>query len=403
MERLAGGGAGDVREVTPVRRNRHTGAHARVERGGGHLDHRAPHGLGRGRLHGRSRHEPAAERGDDHGRPRRPLLPARGRSRRCWCRQVGLGVLDPLLQGDAGVADGLEAPGLVLLQAAPDEVLDPPGHVRGELVELGLLVDDGPEHVGDRLPVEGLAAPQHLEEHAPEGPDVGAPVHRLAPGLLGRHVPGRPQEHPGLGPAGGEGGGLGPVLPRASRERVDAHGLGQAEVEDLDLAVLGDHDVSGLEVAVDDALLVGDLEGLGDLGGDLHRVGDGDGAPGDALGEGLALGDLHDQEALAVHVLDAVDAGDVGVGQRGEDLGLAVEALEALGVLGEALGKDLEGHVAAELGVLGAPDLAHPALAQLRGHLVVGNRLADHVSQLLDGRKARVWTRARAPGESSAL
>ena len=42
-------------------------------------------------------------------------------------------------------------------------------------------------------------------------------------------------------------------------------GLGEAEVEDLDLAVRRQLDVGGLEVAVDDALLVGALERLGDL------------------------------------------------------------------------------------------------------------------------------------------
>ena len=149
-----------------------------------------------------------------------------------------------------------------------DQVPDPLRDVGGELVDLRLLVDDRPQHVGHRLPVEGLAAPQHLEEHAPEGPDVRPPVHRLAPGLLRRHVPRRPQEHPGLGAPGRESGGLGPVLTRAARQRMDPHGLGEPEVEDLDVAVLGDHDVAGLQVAVDDALLVGDLEGLGDLPGD---------------------------------------------------------------------------------------------------------------------------------------
>jgi hypothetical protein len=128
---------------------------------------------------------------------------------------------------------------------------------------------------------------------------------------------------------------------------------------------------------MDDALLVGDLEGLGDLGSDAGGVGDGDRPPGDALGEVLTHGDLHDPEALPVHVLEAVDTGDVRVREGGENPSLALEALEAVRVLGEGIGKDLEGHVASELGVLGPPDLAHPSLAQLRGHLVVRDRLAD--------------------------
>ena len=45
---------------------------------------------------------------------------------------------------------------------------------------------------------------------------------------------------------------------------------GEAEVEDLDVAVLRQEDVLGLDVAVDDPLLVGRGEPLGDLPGDVE-------------------------------------------------------------------------------------------------------------------------------------
>ena len=53
------------------------------------------------------------------------------------------------------------------------------------------------------------------------------------------------------------------------------------------------------------------------------------------LGEVLALDQLHDEEALHADraLLEAVDGGDAGVIQRGEQLRLALEAGEALGVL----------------------------------------------------------------------
>ena len=54
-----------------------------------------------------------------------------------------------------------------------------------------------------------------------------------------------------------------PMGRRAGR----VHRLGEAEVEDLHGAVGADLDVRGFEIAVDDPLLVGGLEGLGDLPG----------------------------------------------------------------------------------------------------------------------------------------
>ena len=50
--------------------------------------------------------------------------------------------------------------------------------------------------------------------------------------------------------------------------------------------------VGGLQVAVDDALVVGLLESLGDLLRDLEGFVDGDGAPCEALLEILALDEL---------------------------------------------------------------------------------------------------------------
>ena len=59
---------------------------------------------------------------------------------------------------------------------------------------------------------------------------------------------------------------------RVGRRAVAADGLGEAEVEDLHDAVRRDLDVRRLQVAVDDPLLVGGLERVGDLPRDGQRV-----------------------------------------------------------------------------------------------------------------------------------
>ena len=56
--------------------------------------------------------------------------------------------------------------------------------------------------------------------------------------------------------------------------------------------------------------------------------------------------------------------------ERREGLGFALETRDALGIRREGLGKDLDGHLAAEGRVGGAVDLPHPAFADPGGDFV---------------------------------
>ena len=97
---------------------------------------------------------------------------------------------------------------------------------------------------------EGAAAAQHLVQHAAEAEDVGAVVDGVAAHLLGRHVADGARA-PSRGRSRARASGT--RKPRARRCRVLAR---QPEVEDLEAPVAGDEQVLGLEVAVDDALVV---------------------------------------------------------------------------------------------------------------------------------------------------
>ena len=121
---------------------------------------------------------------------------------------------------------------------------------------------------------------------------------------------------------------------------------------------------------MDDPLLVGRLERLGDLPGDGKGLVQGKGPALQPLGEVVALDELHDEGAHAARLLEAVDRGDVGVLELGEDLRLALEPREAFGVLGEGLGQDLDRDLALQLRVGRAVDDTHPALAERGGDLV---------------------------------
>jgi len=56
--------------------------------------------------------------------------------------------------------------------------------------------------------------------------------------------------------------------------------------------------------------------------------------------------------------------------ERREDVGLALEPGEALGVAGEGIGEQLEGDVAPELGIPRAIHLTHPTRAEQADDLV---------------------------------
>ena len=110
---------------------------------------------------------------------------------------------------------------------------------------------------------------------------------------------------------------------------------------------------------MEDALAVRRLERVGNLEREAQHLVHGHRRAHDALLERLAAHELEDEEADAVDLLEAVDRGDVRVVQRCEDVRLARESREPVGVLRECLGQDLEGDLALEARVARAPDLAH--------------------------------------------
>ena len=112
--------------------------------------------------------------------------------------------------------------------------------------------------------LEGAFPGEQLIVDDTEREDVRAVVDRLPLSLLGRHVRHRADDHSVLRQClGGDRRQLGsPFLLLQLR---------QAEVEDLDLALFGDHDVARLDVAVRDAFLVRRTQRIGERSGDLEE------------------------------------------------------------------------------------------------------------------------------------
>jgi hypothetical protein len=184
--------------------------------------------------------------------------------------------------------------------------------------------------------------------------------------LLRGHVGGGAEDRAGEGHRRDEaldGGARAEV--RALAGLALAGAAGEAEVEDADAAVVADHDVVGLEVAVDEADGVGGGEAVAGLGEHAEDLGAGPRLLVEPAAQRDAGDELHRDVDLAVGGgADVVDADDVGVREAGEGLGLAQQAALALGVAG-AVAQDLDRDLAIEGLVEGGVDDAHAAAAEL--------------------------------------
>ena len=104
--------------------------------------------------------------------------------------------------------------------------------------------------------------------------------------------------------------------------------LGEAEVEDLDPPVARDEDVLGLQIAVDDALVVRGGEPLRDLARVVDRFARRQRAAHAAAAKRLALEQLRDDVGRAGVGADVVDGQDVRVVELAGGARLLLEAMQ---------------------------------------------------------------------------
>ena len=209
-------------------------------------------------------------------------------------------------------------------------------------------------------------ARQHFVQDHAERPDVGALVDRLTFRLLGAHVAGGPENDADLRSLPREGRRMGQVGIVAARALVFER-FRESVVEHLHCAVFLELDVCGLQVAVDDPRRMACFERLRDLLRDRDGLIDRDRTLLDPLRQCRTFDQFQDQSVL----LKAVNARDIRMVQRREELRFSLESRDALFIGGELVRQHLDGYVAVELRVASAIDLAHPTLAD-RGDDFVG-------------------------------
>jgi hypothetical protein len=111
---------------------------------------------------------------------------------------------------------------------------------------------------------------------------------------------------------------------------------------------------------------------VGEDGGDNRSQGRsrievaGDSTARDALRQILAFDELHHQRV----VFDAVDMRDVGMIERREDFGFALESRQPFAIVGDISGEDLDGDLALQPRIARPIHLSHTAGAKLRDDLV---------------------------------
>ncbi len=265
-----------------------------------------------------------------------------------------------------GLRGGTAVPG-ILLQGLEADLLK--GGVRGRLA---FRPEDArwrgyrfPQHLHDdflaSLPAEGRTAGERLVEHDSERVDVGAPVRVLrAPSLLGAHVGGRPRH-------------------LACGQDVPHRAFGQAEVGDVGLVLPVHQDVGGLEVAVDEAFLVGVVDGERHVPEEPHLLAEGGRDRLPPFRKLAALDVLHGDVAAALDRAGLVNGDDVGMlGDAGAQAGLLQEPLllqgRHVGVLAGDGDQHLEGDLAVESRVDRLVDHSHAAAADLAEDLVLPDR-----------------------------
>lgn len=252
-----------------------------------------------------------------------------------------------------------EAPRGVLGEGLEDERVDFGRHARRR----GILFLDFAEDRQNGRPFEGRPAGQHFIKDRPERIEVRPGVHLLGggEGLFGGHVAGR-ADH---GAAGGRRAAFG--------ER-----LGQAEVQKAHAPPAVEKNVGGLDVPVDDPPLVGELERAGDGPRDPQRRGRVQAAAlGQEVLQAAPLDVLHDDVAEPSLGADVVDLDDVGMDELRGHAGFAEEALEGVRAGVFAGQEGLDGHRAAQVGLVGFVDLPHAPLPQGGQDLVFPQRLGD--------------------------
>ena len=233
------------------------------------------------------------------------------------------------------------------------------------------VVQNRVDHLDGRRAGERLRSDGHFVDHRPEREEIAAVIDRVAEQPFRRHVVGRPEDAAGRGEAAA----------RFLIEVGDRRLFGESEVEQLHDAALGDEDIGGLHVTMNDTLLVRRVERIGDLDGNVNHFEGAQPSAGHAHFQRLTTEQFHGNEGAAFEFIDLIDGADMRVIERRRRLGFALELAERGGICGKRVRNELQRNRTAEPSVLGLVDHAHPACAEQLDDVIPRDRASNHRSR----------------------
>ncbi len=174
-------------------------------------------------------------------------------------------------------------------------------------------------------------------------------VHRLRLlDLFRRHVLRRPQHAAGF---------------RQRDFRLAAQDFGDAEIGNLHPPLFVHQDVFRLDVAMDDALVVRELQRLADLGDDLQRLARRKPAGPLELPQVQPIHEFHEEIGEPVHLTELVDRDNVRMVQLGQRAGLSPEAFGKAGPARGLRRQNLQGDHPVKRALAGLIDRSHAPFA----------------------------------------
>ena len=148
------------------------------------------------------------------------------------------------------------------------------------------------------------------------------------------------------------------------------------------MPTLGDEDVGGFDIPMNDARAMGGIERVCDVNSKRQQQIGFKGLAGDAVLQHDAIQKLHGDKCFPILLANVINGADVGMVQSRRSLRLAPKTGEHIWITRNIFGQEFERDKTLQARVFGLVDHAHPSATEFLDNAVVRESLADHGATL---------------------